>query len=186
MQKNRKITWDTRTLVFVGLLAAMHIVLTRLIVIELGSYRITIGCVCTILSGLWLGPVAGGVCGLISDLLGCLIKGYAVNPLITIAAVLWGLLPGFARPLLAGRKTRKTVTICVVVILSSILSTLVFTTAGLVLFQGYNFYVILPGRIAQWAIMTPIYCVLSVSIYFSPITSMVINATVGKTNHAAA
>ena len=88
MQKNKKTIWDTRTLVFVGLLAALHIVLTRLIVIELGSYRITIGSVCTILAGLWLGPVAGGVSGLISDLLGCLIKGYAVNPFITVAAVL--------------------------------------------------------------------------------------------------
>ena len=55
MQKNRKMTWDTRTLVFLGLLIAMHIVLVRLVVIDLGSYRITVGSACTILAGLWFG-----------------------------------------------------------------------------------------------------------------------------------
>lgn len=187
MQKNKKTTWDTRTLVFVGLLAALHIVLTRVLVIELGSYRITIGSVCTILAGLWLGPVAGGVSGLISDLLGCLIKGYAVNPFITIAAMLWGVIPGLARRFLAGGgKGKKTAVICISVAFTSVLSTLVFTTAGLVLLLGYNFYAIIPGRIAQWAIMTPIYCVLAVTMYFSPITSMVLNATVRHSNRAAA
>lgn len=71
MQKNSKRTWDTRTIVFLGLLVALHIVLVRLVVIDLGAYRITVGSVCTILAGLWFGPVAGGVSGLISDLIGC-------------------------------------------------------------------------------------------------------------------
>ena len=47
-----------------ALLIAMHLVLTRVLVIDLGAYRISVGSVCTILAGLWLGPVAGGVCGL--------------------------------------------------------------------------------------------------------------------------
>lgn len=186
MQKNKKMTWDTRTVVFIGLLVAMHIVLTRLIVIELGSYRISIGSICTILAGLWMGPVAGGVAGLLSDILGCLLKGYAVNPLITVAAVLWGVLPGLVSPLLTGKKSRKTVVICAVVTVTSVLSTLVFTTAGLVLIMGYNFYAIMPGRVAQWALLTPIYCVITVVMYFSPITNMVLNARIRSTDHVAA
>ena len=65
MQKNNKKVWDTRVLVFLGLLVAMQIVLTRLFVIELGSYRITLGSVCAILAGLWFGPVGGGICGMV-------------------------------------------------------------------------------------------------------------------------
>lgn len=186
MQKNKKTIWDTRTLVFVGLLSALQIILTRLIVIELGSYRVTIGSVSTILAGLWLGPFAGGISGLISDVLGCMIKGYAVNPFITLAAVLWGVIPGFARAFMSGKKGKKTVIICVSVVITSVFSTLLFTTAGLVLFQGYNLYAILPGRVIQWAIMTPIYCVLTVIMYFSPITNMILNATVRRTDRAAA
>ena len=185
MHKNSKTTWDTRTIVFLGLLVAMHIVLTRLIVIELGSYRISVGSVCTILAGLWLGPAAGGICGLLSDLLGCLLKGYAINPLITVAAVVWGVVPGLIRHMLAGGKVKKTILICVSVVVSSVLSTLVFTTAGLVWIIGYNFYAIMPGRIAQWAIMTPIYCVLTCMMYFSPLTSLISNGVVRRENRVA-
>ncbi|MCC8066747.1 MAG: folate family ECF transporter S component [Clostridiales bacterium] len=179
MHKNKKNVWDTRTVVFLGLLIAMHIVLTRLIVIELGSYRITVGCVCTILAGLWFGPVGGGICGLVADLLGCLLKGYAVNPLITIAAMMWGIIPALCRPVMSGGKTKKTVFLCVGVVLASICSTLGFTTTGLALINGGKFWVsftaLLPGRTMQWAIMTPIYCVLTVVLYLSPLTGLILS-----------
>ena len=70
------------------------------------------------------------------------------------------------------------------VAVTSVLSTLIFTTAGLVLILGYNLFVIMPGRIVQWAIMTPIYCVLTCILYFSPLTTMVHNATVHRTAKA--
>ena len=88
MQKKQ--TWNVKTLVFMALLIAMHLVLTRVLVIDLGAYRISVGSVTTILAGLWLGPVAGGVCGFCADIIGCFMKGYAVNPFITVAAILWG------------------------------------------------------------------------------------------------
>lgn len=157
-----------------ALLVAMHLVLTRVLVIDLGAYRISVGSVCTILAGLWLGPVAGGVCGFASDIIGCFMKGYAVNPFITAAAILWGVLPALVRPLIANKKkTGKTVGICVSIVVTAILSSLVLTTAGLVIMLGYNFYAIMPGRLIQFAIMIPIYCVLTCLLYFSPLTAMV-------------
>lgn len=157
-----------------ALLVAMHLVLTRVLVIDLGAYRISVGSVCTILAGLWLGPVAGGVCGFASDIIGCFMKGYAVNPFITVAAILWGVLPALVRPLIANKKkTGKTVGICVSIVVTAILSSLVLTTAGLVIMLGYNFYAIMPGRLIQFAIMIPIYCVLTCLLYFSPLTAMV-------------
>ena len=159
MQKKQ--TWNVKTLVFMALLVAMHLVLTRVLVIDLGA-------------GLWLGPVAGGVCGFASDIIGCFMKGYAVNPFITVAAILWGVLPALVRPLIANKKkTGKTVGICVSIVVTAILSSLVLTTAGLVIMLGYNFYAIIPGRLIQFAIMIPIYCVLTCLLYFSPLTAMV-------------
>ena len=124
MQKKQY--WNVKTLVFMALLIAMHLVLTRVLVIDLGAYRISVGSVCTILAGLWLGPVAGGVCGLCADIIGCFMKGYAVNPFITVAAILWGVLPALAKPLFANRKkTGKTVGICVSIVVTAVLSSLV-------------------------------------------------------------
>ena len=46
MQKKQY--WNVKTLVFMALLIAMHLVLTRVLVIDLGAYRISVGSVCTI------------------------------------------------------------------------------------------------------------------------------------------
>ena len=176
MQKKQY--WNVKTLVFMALLIAMHLVLTRVLVIDLGAYRISVGSVTTILAGLWLGPVAGGVCGFCADIIGCFMKGYAVNPFITVAAILWGVLPALAKQLFANRKkTGKTVGICVSIVVTAVLSSLVLTRAGLVIMLGYNFYAIMPGRLVQFAIMIPIYCVLTCLLYFSPLTAMVAGYT---------
>lgn len=190
MQKNKRTIFDTRTLVFVGLLVAMHTVLTRLLVIEIGSsYRITLGSVCTILAGMWFGPLAGGLTGLVADILGCMLKGYAVNPLITVAAVLWGVIPALLCRFAKGGRVRKIVVICAAVTVTSVLSSLVFTTIGVALLNGGDFFVsvsaILPGRLIQWAIMTPVYCVLTFTLYFSPLTSLVKNGTVHQVKDTA-
>ena len=179
MQKNSsKQHWSVVTLVYMAIFVALHLVLTRVFVLELGAYRISLGSVVTIMAGLWLGPVAGGVCGLCSDVIGCFIKGYAINPFISVAAILWGVLPALARPLFVKKaKTGKTVGICVSIVITAVLSSLVLTTAGLVLMMGYNFYAIMPGRLVQFAIMIPIYCVVSCLLYFSPLTSMVVSST---------
>lgn len=175
MQKNSGNHWNVKTLVFMALLVAMHLVLTRVLVIELGAYRISVGSVSTILAGLWLGPVAGGVCGLAADIIGCFMKGYAINPLITVAAILWGVIPGLMKPVLASRRSRtvKTAWISGSIVITAVFSSLIFTTAGLVLFQGYNFYAIMPGRLVQFVILIPIYCVLTCLMYLSPLTAMV-------------
>ena len=100
------------------------------------------------------------------------------KPFITVAAILWGVLPALAKPLFANRKkTGKTVGICVSIVVTAVLSSLVLTTAGLVIMLGYNFYAIMPGRLVQFAIMIPIYCVLTCLLYFSPLTAMVVGNT---------
>lgn len=173
MQK-RGNRWTVKTLVFMSLLVAMHLILTRIIALDLGPYRIAIGSVATILAGLWLGPVAGGCCGFASDILGCFMKGYAINPVITLAAILWGVIPALMKPLFMNRgKSGKTIGIVISVIISNVLCSFVLTTIGLVVVQGYSFAAILPGRIAQLILNIPIYSILTCIMYFSPLTRMI-------------
>lgn len=177
--------WTVKTLAFMSLLVAMHLILTRIIALDLGPYRISIGSVCTILAGLWLGPIAGGTCGFAADILGCFMKGYAINPVIMLAAILWGVIPALMKPLFINHsKFGKTVGIVIAVIISNILCSFVLTTVGLVVIQGYNFAAILPGRIAQLILNIPIYSVLTCIMYFSPLTKMIAN-TQGTTYQKA-
>ena len=154
MRKNKQ-TWSVKTLVFLALLVAIQLVLSRVLVIDLGVYRITLGTVATVLAGLWMGPVAGGVEGAVAD-------------------IAWGVIPGLAGKLMAEKNRKvKTVVMCVAIAVSGVVGTLGLTTAGLVMI-GANFYAIMPGRLVQFAIMTPIYCVLTSLLYFSPLTGMVV------------
>ena len=173
MRKNKQ-TWSVKTLVFLALLVAIQLVLSRVLVIDLGVYRITLGTIATVLAGLWMGPVAGGVEGGVADIIGCFMKGYGGNPLITLSAITWGVVAGAAGKLMAEKSRKvKTVIMCAGIVISGVVGTLGFTTAGLVMI-GSNFYAIMPGRLVQFAIMTPIYCVLTSLLYFSPLTSMVV------------
>ena len=89
MRKNKQ-TWSVKTLVFLALLVAIQLVLSRVLVIDLGVYRITLGTVATVLAGLWMGPVAGGVRRCCCRYYWMFYEGYGVNPLITLSAVAWG------------------------------------------------------------------------------------------------
>ena len=173
MRKNKQ-TWSVKTLVFLALLVAIQLVLSRVLVIDLGVYRITLGTVATVLAGLWMGPVAGGVEGAVADIIGCFMKGYGVNPLITLSAVTWCVVAGLAGKLMVEKSRKvKTGIMCAAIVIAGVVGTLGLTTAGLVMI-GASFYAIMPGRLVQFAIMTPIYCVLTSLLYFSPLTSMVV------------
>lgn len=112
MERNNKTTIETRTLVFMALLVAMQIILSKVISIDLGFARITISSLPTILAGLWFGPLAGGLCGMAADILGCLLKGYAVNPRHALHDDL-GHYPGAgAMPVDEGRQSFRKCCIC--------------------------------------------------------------------------
>ena len=124
------------------------------------------------MAGLWLGPLAGGLTGLIADILGCLIQGYTVNPIITLSAVMWGVIPALFNPE-GGKKGKKILMLSVSVVLTAIVCSLGLTTVGLVLINGYNLYSILLTRLTQFIVTVPVYCLLINLLYFSPVTSMV-------------
>lgn len=172
MEKN-KTTFDIRTLIFLALLAAMQIVLSKVVSIDIGFARVTISNLPVILAGLWFGPIAGGTCGLVADVLGCFLKGFGVNPLITLSTMIWGIIPALMRPLMKGSKTRKIAVLCVSILITTVCGTLVLTTLGLVWMNGYDFAAIMPGRLIQWAVLTPVYCVLAAALYYSPLTDLV-------------
>lgn len=93
--KKRSSGEKLRAMTMAGILAAMGIILQRFS-ISLPLVRIGIGPIPTIVSGLLLGPVLGGVTGLVKDLAGFLLAPPASGsffPPITIIQMLYGILP---------------------------------------------------------------------------------------------
>ena len=94
-------SFQTRTLVSCALLAAITVVLSRLIIpMPNATTRFSIEAVPVFLAGMLFGPVPGMLVGLSADVVGCLFSGYGYNPLFSLPPLLYGLCGGLFQPLL--------------------------------------------------------------------------------------
>ena len=86
----------TKTLVYCAMLAALQIVLARVVSsVPTRDMRISIEAVPTVLAGILFGPLAGAMVGFSSDLVGCLtLNPFPYNPIFALPPILYGLFGG--------------------------------------------------------------------------------------------
>jgi ECF transporter S component (folate family) len=85
-----------RRLTTMALLIALQVVLARFAGIQVSEgLRVSFEAIPIIIAGIWLGPMAGFVVGLLADVIGTVISGYGVYFLpLAVTPVLNGVLPG--------------------------------------------------------------------------------------------
>lgn len=157
---------STRTLVQAGFLVALSIVLTRFvsIMVPLGglpALRVGFGEIPLMMGGLLFGPVAGGIGGMIADLIGAwAFPQGPYFPGFTLSSILWGVLPGIYG-LYLRRKGEKgnpftyknvfiIVSICIVII------SIGMNTYWLSLMMGKGYMAFLPGRLLSAIVNIPL------------------------------
>lgn len=171
-----KTNWSVTTIAVIGVFIALEIILERLFAINAGDFvRLSFGKICVILIGMWFGPLAGALTGGLSDIIGALMQGYGINPLITLSAITWGVLPAIARKFMKGSVGIKLMIFTLSMIITSALCNLVFTPLGLVMYYGAKYEAIIGLRAIQFCIATPIYIIISWILYASPLTGMAYN-----------
>ena len=119
-----KRTMTTKALAYCALLAALSVVLGRLIIpMPNVTTRFSIEAVPIYLAGMLFGPMAGALVGFSSDLVGCLFSGYGYNPLFCLPPILYGVFGGLLRRWLMGKPglPRLAVSFLPPVVLGSIL-----------------------------------------------------------------
>ena len=87
---------SVRTLTMLALLVAMSIVFSRVLSISTGFVRFNLGSLPVLLAAVVFGPGAGFAVGAVADIIGGVLAGYAINPLITLGAGAIGLVAGLA------------------------------------------------------------------------------------------
>lgn len=98
MKRNQNRMFSTRNMVMMAILTAIQIVLSRYLAIHVNdTLRISFETVPLALAGMWLGPLAGALVALVSDLLGTILYGYgawfapiALGPMFFAAFCGWG------------------------------------------------------------------------------------------------
>lgn len=123
---------NPRALALVGLLAAMSLILGKFLQIPNPMseiVRISFENLPIVFAGLVLGPIAGAMTGAVADLVGCILIGYSINPIITLGAISVGLVAGLAGILLS--RAPLLVRVLVADVLAHLVGSVGIKTAGL-------------------------------------------------------
>lgn len=79
-----------------AILAALSIILGKFLSIPIGnSIRIGFENLPIVIASIFFGPVVGAATAVVADIVGCILHGYAINPIITLGALCIGLISGF-------------------------------------------------------------------------------------------
>jgi ECF transporter S component (folate family) len=149
----------TKTVSLMGMLAALIIVFERTIYIPVGdSSRYSFAFIMIFVSGIVLGAVKAAVVGAIADIVGAIIAGYSINPLITICVALSAFFCG-----LLLYSDRSYVRLGIAILLDQVLCSLLLKSAAFAIWYGggmhsYPKYFMI--RIVQAGIMIPVECVV--------------------------
>ena len=121
-----------RGLCFAAIMAAMSIILGKFLQIPnpfQEFIRISFENLPVILAGIALGPIAGATVGATADLLGCVLYGYTVNPIITLGAVAVGGISGLVSSYIVKNHTGLKVALSVM--LSHLVGSVLIKSFGL-------------------------------------------------------
>lgn len=152
----RKNQITTKTMAYCALLAALSVVLARLIgLMPDASVRFSIEAVPIFLAGMLFGPLPGALVGFVADFVGCLFSPFGYNPIFCIPPILYGLFAGLFRPFLLKKTSpwRLALAFLPPVVLGSLLyqsMTLAYMYYDGVFLQGFIYY--LSTRAIQFAI----------------------------------
>lgn len=131
---------SVRRLTMLALLVAMSIVFSRVLSISTGFLRFNLGSLPVLLAALLFGPGAGFVVGTVADLIGGVLAGYAINPLITLGAGAIGLFAGLAWKYLPPQKVGLRLGCSV--FLGHFVGSMVINSLALRIFYGYAWSVL--------------------------------------------
>ena len=141
-----------RVLLLMSLFMALSIVFGKFLAFNLGEMlRISFENLPILFAGLTLGPIAGVTVAVGADLLGCLLVGYAINPIVTLGAATVGCCAG-----LVGILTRKlplSLRVVFTVLFSHLLGSVCIKTAGLSAFYGVSYPVLLLWRTLNYLLV---------------------------------
>lgn len=139
-----------KVLVACALFVAMSIVLGKFLSIKIGdNIRISFENLSLLLSGILFGPLIGMLTAIVADVVGCIIYGYAINPIITLGAACIGFFAGAVSSMVFKKHLLPNVIISVFV--AHIIGSMIVKTIGLYIYYP-NQRPVLPWRIPIYLI----------------------------------
>lgn len=134
-----------RVMAMSAVLAAMSIVCGKYLAFGVGQVlRFSFENLPILVSGILFGPLVGAAVGVAADLIGCVLVGYAINPILTVGAAVIGLLGGFCYRL--SGNLPEAIRVLLSVGLAHLVGSIVIKTIGLAAFYDMPIGVLLLWR----------------------------------------
>ena len=148
--KTKKTRNHLSILALCAVLSAFSIIFGKYLALNLGeSIRISFENLPILLAGLFMGPAAGAAVGVVADLVGCLMVGYAINPVISLGAACIGLVSG-----MIGRMTKPSpFSVLFATVLSHLIGSILIKTVGLWIYYQVPVWVTLGWRSLTYLII---------------------------------
>lgn len=154
MIKRKSSILTLKILTLSAMLAALSIVMGKFLAINAGEVlRFSFENLPILFSAYAFGPLVAIAVGVVADLVGCLMVGYTINPLVTLGAALIG--GGSGVIFYIGKKFKLStpLNICLGVFLGHIIGSVLIKTVGLAAFYQMPFGVLLLWRLLNYAII---------------------------------
>lgn len=130
---NIRLFGNVRVLIISGLFIALSICLGKFLQIPIGdSIRLSFENLPILMAGIFFGPFVGGAVAVGADLIGCLLKGYPINPYITLGALAIGVISGTVSTIL--RKKNMTLNVALSIFLAHLIGSVIIKSIGLYIY----------------------------------------------------
>ena len=141
-----------RVMAVCSFFVAISIVCGKYLAIPISTVlRLSFENLSVILAGIAFGPIAGASVGVVADLVGCLLVGYEINPLITVGAGAIGLVSGVVYKICSKLPTWLSVSLTVVV--SHVIGSVLIKTCGLAAFYSMPLFELMLWRSLNYIIV---------------------------------
>ena len=151
MTKNQK---SLRITIILALMVAISILMGKYLAIRGGDVmRFSLENTPIILSGIAFGPGAGALVGLVADLVGCIMVGYTINPLVALGAVAIGLISGFMPRILARINVNGRLNLAITVAVAHLIGSVLIKTVGLSSYYDMPFVILMLWRALNYLIV---------------------------------
>ena len=143
-----------------ALLVAISIICGKFLALRVGDIlRFSFENMPIIFAATAFGPIAGATVGIIADLLGCVLVGYTINPIVTIGAAAIGVVAGIVPIFLKKYNLRPIIIIILTVFSSHLVGSVIIKTAGLAAFYDMPYFMLMLWRGLNYIIVGAVECV---------------------------
>ena len=155
MPKNRKYSPSLKLTAALSMLVAISIILGKYLAIPVGSVlRFSFENLPIIFAGIAFGPLSAVLVAVTADIIGCIMVGYEINPLVTIGAVVLGLCAGLVPKILKKHFTLdEKWLIAATVAISHLFGSVIVKTFGLAVFYDMPIFILMLWRLLNYTLV---------------------------------